>query len=523
MGITCGHSISDKKGAKVKGLVDIILSEKQILRSKKDVQDQNKNTIHESKLEFSSLWSSGLSKDDINKVYNIGRIIGEGFTSTVRLATLVNSEDDRRYAVKSLYKAKKNTENEVHFRREVEVIKKADCPFIAQFYECYEDDKYFHLVTEYCNGGDLVTFVQKKGGIEEELAKKFFWQAATAVNYLHFFGVVHRDLKLENFLLVKDHEDNTDIKLIDFGFATNFRDKDLLSPVGTAYYVAPEILDKSYSYKCDVWSLGVVLYMMVTGEAPFRGMTNMIIFDNIKNKEVDLETKKCKGLSKELKELLRSLLVKNPDKRISISSALQSIWFKSCFSHFTLKWSPFLTKKIIESLRDLPTYSVFQREIVKLAVKVHFHKDDIQIRVKIFSLMDFLNNGVVTFQELLKVLSNFGINLSRAQCEAIISKMFLRAENVMTQSEFIAATIDRSCFSQDSFLKPVFNRIDVDCSGLITFDDMKYCFQRFGYVLDDDTIDGFIQEFDIEKKDGISFENFLEAMKKQPHVNSRLS
>ena len=135
-----------------------------------------------------------------------------------------------------------------------------------------------------CEGGDLVSLVEKKNGLSENLCKKFFWQAAIAVNYLHYFGIAHRDIKLDNFLLTSADPEQSDLKLIDFGFACHYRTKKLSSTVGTPYYVAPEVLGKKYSKECDVWSLGVLLYMMVFAEPPFKGKNNHQIFEQIRTK-----------------------------------------------------------------------------------------------------------------------------------------------------------------------------------------------------------------------------------------------
>ena len=464
---------------------------------------------------FKSTWDSSLSNENIFKIYKIQEIIGEGFVGTVRRATLIK-DPEKIFAVKSISKkkSKKSPDAESHIKHEMEIIKETDCPYIVQFFECYEDSDCYYLVLEYCEGGDLVKLVEKTRGLDESLSKKFFWQAATAVNYLHYFGIVHRDIKLDNFLLTDDSRTDSDLRLIDFGFATHFRDQTLSSSIGTASYVAPEVLKRSYSKECDVWSLGVMLWMMIFAEPPFKGFNNSQIFDQILNKEVNFESKLGERISSGLKTLLLQLLQKDPAKRVSLSQALQSPWFNSALLEYNFQWKPFLTGELVESLREVPSYTVFQKEVIKIFVKINLDHPEFAKRGRVFCIIDYLNNGVITKHELRQVFKDFEIPVSQDECDHIIARMFLRAEEVITYSEFIAATISKRFFEEDKFLRPVFDRIDVDGGGVITFDNIRDCFQRFGYALDKQTIDGFIQEFDSSKDGTITYEEFKNIMQR---------
>lgn len=164
------------------------------------IKQWQKMVENEEPHELNSPWKSSFAYEDINRVYDIGRKLGSGFVGHVYKATL-KSNPTQLYAVKSVEKKQLTKSSYDYFLTEVDILKATDCYYVIQFFEIYEDPKFFHIVMEMCEGGDLVSLVEKRNGLSESLCKKFFWQAAIAVNYLHYFGIAHRDIKLDNFLL----------------------------------------------------------------------------------------------------------------------------------------------------------------------------------------------------------------------------------------------------------------------------------------------------------------------------------
>ena len=153
-----------------------------------------------------------------------------------------------------------------------------DHPHIIKLYAVYEDAKYFHIVMELCEGGELFDRIVEKLYFSEQEAAFHFKNMLSALNHLHTNDIVHRDMKPENFLFLSKKPD-AEIKLIDFGLSRKFEKQvDLSSMVGTPYYVAPEVLGGSYGKECDIWGLGVVLYTMLSGTLPFGGGSNAEIF-----------------------------------------------------------------------------------------------------------------------------------------------------------------------------------------------------------------------------------------------------
>src|SRR3990167_9183353 len=327
MGAVCGSN--SQKSVSNKSTSDpttMSYNDSRLLESKRSFQqkfsDQFKNS---SIVVLDTPWRSSTSREDIEQLYKFTDVVGEGFSGKVSKATL-RSHPKKHYAIKSIRKSVNSDKQARYFKTELDILKRLDHPNIVQFYECYQDQKHFHLVLELCEGNDLVRLVESRRGLPESMLKKFFFQAVYAINYLHHVGIVHRDIKLDNFLLTTKDEDTADLKLIDFGFARSYRDYQLTSQVGTPWYVSPEVIKKAvpYSEKCDNWSLGVLLYMMMFAEPPFKGRSNGEVFLNIKEEHIDFSQAKFQPFAPGLIAILSGLLTKEPSQRLSLSQVLQS-------------------------------------------------------------------------------------------------------------------------------------------------------------------------------------------------------
>eukprot|EP00828_Plagiopyla_frontata_P019022 TRINITY_DN24324_c0_g1_i2.p1 TRINITY_DN24324_c0_g1~~TRINITY_DN24324_c0_g1_i2.p1 ORF type:complete len:223 (-),score=26.32 TRINITY_DN24324_c0_g1_i2:310-978(-) len=198
------------------------------------------------------------SHQDIRKVYKFSqKPIGHGHFGTVRIAMQIQNPD-KKYAVKSILKSK--IQKDFHlFQRELSILRQLDHPNIIKFYETYQDEKFFHLVMEYCKGGELFARIASMGHFSEIEAMKTMKALFLAVKYLHEQGICHRDLKPEN-LLYSDNTPSAQIKIIDFGLSRQFdlekefsqNLKQMNTMVGTALYVAPEVIaGTKYNSSCD--------------------------------------------------------------------------------------------------------------------------------------------------------------------------------------------------------------------------------------------------------------------------------
>lgn len=164
-------------------------------------------------------------------------------------------------------------------------MKTLDHPNIIKLYEVYEDSKNVYLVMEVCEGGELFDRIIEKGCFTEIEARRVFTQIVQTINYCHSKGIAHRDLKPENFLLLTKH-DESPIKVIDFGLSTNFDQKsNMKTKAGSPYYISPEVLEGKYDQSCDIWSLGVILYILLSGTPPFYGENDGKILEAVRKGE----------------------------------------------------------------------------------------------------------------------------------------------------------------------------------------------------------------------------------------------
>jgi serine/threonine protein kinase len=201
--------------------------------------------------------------------YEIKETLGKGKFGLVKAA--IHKKTNKKVAVKVMSKKEMTVQDVELQRREIEILKMCQHPYIIRLLDIFENQDYIYIVMENLQGGDLFTYLEKRDfEIPEERAKVLGHQIATALYYLHSFGVAHRDLKPENILMVTD-DDDTDLKLVDFGLSKIIGpNESSLDPFGTLSYVAPEVLlQKPYGKEVDLWSLGVIIYLLLSRVLPF--------------------------------------------------------------------------------------------------------------------------------------------------------------------------------------------------------------------------------------------------------------
>lgn len=203
-------------------------------------------------------------------------------------------------------------------------LKQADHPNIIKLIKCFKDDLKLYLVFEYIEGKDLSDYITERIKLTENETKFILEQICSTINYLHSIHICHRDIKLDNIMI---NPETHEIKLIDFGFATKFSERERLKgKIGTPYYVAPEVLKGSYGGECDMWSIGIMTYYMLVGDPPFNAESDHELFDNIINNPVPFYVKDWSGVSESCKDFVKRLLIKDPSKRMSASEAVNHPW-----------------------------------------------------------------------------------------------------------------------------------------------------------------------------------------------------
>lgn len=260
------------------------------------------------------------------------RVLGRGHHGSVR--SCANRSTGQRRAVKSIRKCDPVVKP-VGLAREIKFLREIKHQNIVRLVDVYEDAEYVHLVTDLCNGGELFDRIVEKSSDDngvacftEGEAARIMHQILTAVSYMHKHNIAHRDLKPENILFETTEEDSP-IKIIDFGLSRkHFRDleRPMSNIVGTPYYIAPEVLKKRYDKSCDIWSVGVIAYILLCGYPPFNGADNKEVYDSVRTGKLRFTSSDWSGTSRETKDFLRRLLQRDPRKRMTADEALTHPW-----------------------------------------------------------------------------------------------------------------------------------------------------------------------------------------------------
>lgn len=201
-------------------------------------------------------------------------------------------------------------------------MQQVDHPNIVKYYETYDDKKYIYLCMELCQGGELFSkVIENDRPMTEKEVSTEMAKLLRALQHCHSQDIIHRDIKPENIMYGQQNE----IKLIDFGLSiTSHKDKENLEVAGTPYYIAPEVLTGTYGKECDIWSLGVCIYQLLTGKMPFDGYSQEEVFDKITKAEFRMP----RSLSKPCKDLIQRMLKKDTKDRITARDAMYHEWIK---------------------------------------------------------------------------------------------------------------------------------------------------------------------------------------------------
>ncbi|WOK98203.1 CDPK-related kinase 3 isoform X1 [Canna indica] len=371
--------------------------------------------------------------------YELGTEVGRGHFGHTCSATVKKGEmKGQLVAVKIISKAKMTTPISIEdVRREVKILKAlSGHKNLIKLYDACEDALNVYIVMELCEGGELLDRILSRGGrYMEEDAKAIVVQMLSVVAFCHLQGVVHRDLKPENFLFTTKDE-NAPIKLIDFGLSDFIRpDERLNDIVGSAYYVAPEVLHKSYSMEADIWSIGVITYILLCGSRPFWARTESGIFRAVLRADPNFEYSPWPDISPEAKDFVRRLLNKDYRKRMTAAQALTHPWLRDEERQIPLD---IMIYKLIKShLRATP----LKHAALKALSKAMTEDQMFYLRLQ-FKLLEPNKDGCVS-------LENFRMTLLKNATEAMRESRVLDILNALAPlsyrrmdfEEFCAATI----------------------------------------------------------------------------------
>ncbi|KAJ9165923.1 hypothetical protein P3X46_020736 [Hevea brasiliensis] len=450
---------------------------------------------------------------DMKSLYFFDKELGRGQFGITYLCR--EKTTDLKYACKSISRRKLvNNEDVENVRREILILQHlTGQPNIVEFKGAYEDRQNVHLVMELCSGGELFDRITAKGSYSEVEAATIMRQIVNVVHACHFMGVMHRDLKPENFLLV-NKEEHSPLKATDFGLSVFIeQEKVYRDIVGSAYYVAPEVLNRNYGKEIDVWSAGIILYILLSGVPPFWAENEKGIFEAISKYQLDLQSKPWPEISSSAKDLIRKMLAKDPRKRITAAQALEHPW---------LKEEGEASARPIDSavLKRLKQFRAMNK-MKKLALKViaeNLSSEEIKGLKQMFHNMDTDGSGTITYEELKVGLARLGSKLTEAEIKQLMDAADVDNSGTIDYVEFITATMHRHKLEREDHLFEAFEYFDKDKSGFITRDELRQAMAQYG-MGDDATIDEIIEDVDTNKDGRINYEEFAAMMRKGTQDN----
>lgn len=450
------------------------------------------------------------SYENIRSVYALDNTEHQEGTFGKVVKARLREEFTQMYAVKVI--RKKDEFKDSLAMREIELLRKMDHPNIVKFKEVYEDYAFFYIVLEYLSGGDLQQQLEVSHTYSESLTKEYIWQIMLATNYLHQLQIVHGDLKPENFVIEK--EGSSTIKMIDFGLSDILKNRAYLSQLsGSRFYIAPEVLRGQYTEKRDLWSIGVMLYLFMTGKLAFDADSEVELFDSIKRGHFDIATLEETNCTKNLIDLCKGLLEMDPDRRLSAKDAIFHPWFADKRAEVLEKGKQLLTIEILQNIRKFSMSSFMKREMMALLIQSFNDEESNSRNSKVFFAADQDFSGLIDSWELNELFLRKGIILEYGELDTIMRSMDVRNKSYITFQEFMIATVSRDQLEKPSRLKMLFKALDTNKDGSVGYSDLNNCFARYGRCMPRDKIESMITEADINDDRQISYAEFVNIMK----------
>ncbi len=462
-----------------------------------------------------------MTKDSLTDYYKIIRIIGEGGFGKVY--EVQNRKTLETFACKKL--SKLNILNLMKFKDEIRILSKSDHPNIIKLYEIYESNRSFYLIMELCKGGQLFNQIseraQKKNMYTEKDAAEIFQQIMSSIEYCHNQGICHRDLKPENILYLKEgNEKDNPLKIIDFGLSKYFRMNKLSSRVGSVYYISPEVLEQSYTEKCDVWSGGVLLFLLLSGKLPFVGRNDNDIFAKIKSLNYNMNDNIWKNISDEAKDLIKHMLC-DADKRYNAENVLNHPWIEKNAPNANNT----LAKFNVQSLKDFGNFYKLTKYVLGF-IASRVNDEEIEKLKKIFEELDVNKSGTLNIKEIKNGIDKMKQekNLTEEEKDDIIKHIDTNKSEKIEYNEFLAACLEQKIYLREENLLNAFIRLDYDGSGKISKKEIK---QALNDEVSKELLEKIIQEFDLNSDGEIDYREFIEGMnkayKKEEHKDEKVT
>mmetsp|Transcript_54851 Transcript_54851/g.151182 ORF Transcript_54851/g.151182 Transcript_54851/m.151182 type:complete len:1189 (-) Transcript_54851:129-3695(-) len=485
----------------------------------------HENMIHE--VGGSTVTDNDLSSGRAFDAYAIDheQLLGKGSFGTVVRA--VHKQTSVSYACKVLNISHIMPAYIDKLHSEIMVMRQMDHPNVVRLREVFYGKQRIYLIMDECTGGELFDLLDRQPGhhCTENFTARVVLQMLSALRYMHAHGVMHRDLKLENWLL--SSPDDPTLQLIDFGLSKHFMPEEMIKgAVGSAYYVAPEVLQGEYTELCDMWSLGVITYMLVSGSPPFWGKDDRGIRQHIISGKYRFPSKAFDKVTDQCKDFIRSLLVLNPDERLTAEEALEHPWL---VTNDPSKSEPVVANaqgfgnmpepavwdkaELLGSLRGFTDSTLIQKLSLKV-IAFHMTPREIKGLRDLFVAIDQDHSGVVSFEELRNATLTHAQE-GDAALTSEISRIFESVNTSHTQginyAEFVAACMWKRIHYDEAHLRQVFDTLDVNNLGYI---DVAGVTSMVGLDFEGEDVAAMIRDADVNGDGRVDLQEFVNVWKK---------
>ncbi|CAD8131931.1 unnamed protein product [Paramecium octaurelia] len=435
--------------------------------------------------------------------YNFGKVLGQGAFGKVWKAT--NKTTGLVRAIKQIKKNSIIKEEESRLFSEMNILKNLDHPHIVKLFELFQDENNYYLVTEYLSGGELFDRIKKMSSFSESIAADYIRQILLATAHCHEQQIVHRDLKPENIIFISE-DPKSQLKVIDFGTSRKFDNQKVMSKrLGTPYYIAPEVLGHSYTEKCDIWSCGVILYILLCGYPLFVGKTENQILEKVKTGKFTFDPEDWDPISKEAKAFITKLLRVDASKRLSAKQALEDPWL--------VKYAPStqVNRKVLDNIRQFQAQTVLKQALMSYMITQMSTQKEIQELQKEFQRLDINNDGFLSKEEFLKGYLQIqnDLKLAQEEVEKILEMIDINRSGLIDFSEFCMAAMNQEKLLSVQRVEQAFKIFDQNGDGFISKKELEAVMGDLG----DDIWNQILTDCDNNGDGQISYEEFVKMLK----------
>ncbi|KAM3397904.1 calcium-dependent protein kinase 8 [Capsicum galapagoense] len=445
---------------------------------------------------------------NIRDKYDLGLELGRGEFGVTYLCTEVDT--DEKYACKSISKKKLRTAVDIDdVRREVEIMKHLPKhPNVVTLKDTYEDDNAVHIVMELCEGGELFDRIVARGHYTERAAAGILKTVVEVVLMCHRHGVIHRDLKPENFLFGNKKE-TAPLKAIDFGLSVLFKPGERFNEiVGSPYYMAPEVLKRNYGPEVDIWSAGVILYILLCGVPPFWAETEQGVAQAIIRSVIDFKRDPWPKVSDNAKDLVKKMLDPDPTRRLSAHHVLDHPWLQN------IKKTPnvSLGETVKARLKQFLVMNKLKKKA--LAVIAEFlSAEEVAGMKEVFEMMDTGKKGKINREELKNGLQKLGHQIPDVDLQILMEAADVDGDGSLNYEEFVAVTIHLRKMANDEHLHKAFSFFDKNQSGYIEIEELRNALSDEDDSNSEDVINAIMHDVDTDKDGRICYQEFAAMMK----------